>query len=82
MCIGHVGKGLSVLTVVHACPNLCGNLYVHLHGMVVSGWVHVAAYSCCSSRGQRCFTLLCVGTAGDSFWVTGGVSGGHGSDAC
>ena len=33
MCIGHVGKGLSVLTVVHACTNLCGNLYVHLYGM-------------------------------------------------
>ena len=33
MYIGHVGKGLSVLTVVNACPNLCGNLYVHLHGM-------------------------------------------------
>ena len=33
MCIGNVGKGLSVLRVVHVCPNLCGNLYVHLHGM-------------------------------------------------
>ena len=33
MCIGHMGKGLSVLRVVHACPNLCGDLYVHLHRM-------------------------------------------------
>ena len=33
MYIGHAGKGLSVLTVVHVCPNLCGKLYVHLHGM-------------------------------------------------
>ena len=33
MYIGHASKGLSVLTVVHVCLNLCGNLYVHLHGM-------------------------------------------------
>ena len=33
MCIGHAGKGLSVLTVVHVCPNLCGNLYMNLHGI-------------------------------------------------
>ena len=33
MYIGHAGKGMSVLTVVHVCLNLCGNLYVHLHGM-------------------------------------------------
>ena len=33
MCIGLTGKGLSVLTVVHVHPNLCGNLYMHLHGM-------------------------------------------------
>ena len=33
MCIGHVGKGLGVLRIVHVCPTLCGNLYVHLHGM-------------------------------------------------
>ena len=33
MCIGHAGKGLSVLTVVHVCLNLYGNLYEHLHGM-------------------------------------------------
>ena len=25
---------------------------------IVSGWVHVAAYSCCSSCGQWCFTLF------------------------
>ena len=33
MCIGHAGKGLSVLRVVHVGPNLCGNLYMHLHGI-------------------------------------------------
>ena len=33
MCIGHVGKGVSVLLDVHICPNLCGNMYKHLHGM-------------------------------------------------
>ena len=42
MCIGHVGKGLSVLAVVHVCLNLCGNLYVHLHGM---GCVRMGACS-------------------------------------
>ena len=33
MCIEHMGMELSVLRVVHVCPNLCGNLYVRLHGM-------------------------------------------------
>ena len=33
MCIGHVGKGLSVLMGVYVCPDLYGNLYVHLHEM-------------------------------------------------
>ena len=33
MCIGHGGKGLSVLMVARVCPNLCGNLYVWLHGI-------------------------------------------------
>ena len=33
MCIGRVGNGLSVLTVMHVRLNLCGNLYMHLHGM-------------------------------------------------
>ena len=33
MCIGHVGKGLSVLLGARVCLNLRGNLYVHLHGM-------------------------------------------------
>ena len=33
MYIEHAGKGLSVLMVVHVCLNLCGNLYVDLHGM-------------------------------------------------
>ena len=33
MCIGHVGKGLSVVLGVHVCPNLCGNPYLRLHGM-------------------------------------------------
>ena len=42
MYIGHVGKGLSVLMVVPVCPNLCGNLYVHLHGM---GCVRMGACS-------------------------------------
>ena len=42
MCIGHVGKGLSVLRVVHVCPNLCGYLYVCLHGM---GCVRMGACS-------------------------------------
>ena len=42
MYIEHVGKGLSVLTVVHVCPNLCGNLYVHLQGM---GCVRMGACS-------------------------------------
>ena len=42
MCIGHVGKGVSVLWVVRVCPNLCGNLYVHLHGM---GCVRLGACS-------------------------------------
>ena len=42
MYIGHAGKGLSVLTVVHVCLNLCGNLFVHLHGM---GCVRIGAGS-------------------------------------
>ena len=42
MCIRHVGKGLSVLKVVCICPNLRGNLYVHLHGM---GCVRIGACS-------------------------------------
>ena len=42
MCIGHAGKGLSVLRVVHICPNLCENLCVHLHGM---GCVRMGACS-------------------------------------
>ena len=42
MYIGRAGKGLSVLTVVHVCPNLYGNLYVHLHGM---GCVRMGACS-------------------------------------
>ena len=42
MGIAHVGKGLSVLTVVHVCLNLCGNLYMRLHGM---GCVGVGACS-------------------------------------
>ena len=42
MCIGHVGKGLSVLMVVCVCQNLCGKLYVHLHGL---GCVRIGASS-------------------------------------
>ena len=42
MCIGHTGKGLHVLMVVHVCPNLCGNLYMHLHGM---GYVRMGGCS-------------------------------------
>ena len=42
MCIGHVGKRLSVLLGVRVCLNLCGNLYVQLHGM---GCVRMGACS-------------------------------------
>ena len=42
MYIEHVGKGLSVLMVVHVCLNPYGNLYVHLHGM---GCVRMGACS-------------------------------------
>ena len=40
MCIGHVGKRLSVLLGVRVCLNLCGNLYVHLHRI---GYVRLGA---------------------------------------
>ena len=33
MCIELVGRKHSVLKTVLACLNLCGNLYVLLHGM-------------------------------------------------
>ena len=42
MYIERAGKRLSVLMVVHVCLNLCGNLYVHLHGM---GCVRMGACS-------------------------------------
>ena len=47
-----------MLLGVSVCPNLCGNLYIHLYGMVESGWVHVAAaVALVNSRALHCFVL-------------------------
>ena len=42
MCIRLVSRNYSVLITVLACLNLCGNLYVLLHGM---GYVPRAAWN-------------------------------------
>ena len=66
MCIGHVSKGLSVLMVVHVCPNLCGNLYVHLHGM---GCVRMGACSSLQLLWLLWTAVLHTALCQNSWWL-------------